>query len=228
MQVHVDYFSLAKNLPFGVEEREVISVLSPITKLNNSYTFTEKCETIHGILRKISHESQGQMSICSKMTIFSMIHSITMRHFRTVQFDILVEAQDTKDNFAYIFNWINTLLNTVHTYGLPLNVKAIYENFIFNKMCYYTSMYLDIKEEIEILQSSNPPTYLRDNDSITLCPSLKDKLDSSTKTLVDATNEDICTVCIEKTISEQDNFAILDACVHLFCKLCIGKWFKDA
>ena len=77
-------------------------------------------------------------------------------------------------------------------------------------------------------QNVLPPKYLKDEESLISCPSLKEKLASSSKTLVEAAADDFCSVCLGGNILTQENFAILNKCAHLFCQPCIKQWFKNA
>lgn len=220
------------SVPCVSKEREALNSLRPIMKRNNTDSFAQKCEIIERIVVQTFNQSHTRIFSRSEMTILIMVHKIFMLAFiGTEQYTILSEVPDTQRQVAKIVKWILNLRKRIRSSKLPREVKLSYGAFVFAKSLQINIVHLRLMQREEILRNPNlqnnrTPTFLKDEESLDTCPGLKDKLTSSTKTLMTAAGDDLCSICLQSKISTQENFAILNNCVHLFCRSCIGEWFK--
>ena len=174
------------------------------------------------------------------MTILTLFTRI-IRNSRIDQILNLPEIENISRRIASIRSWVTHLESYLNIHGLSDYGLSMHRNFIFRNFVYINEVHVRISQQIERLryislanqfeptpENFPVPTLLNDEESLSSCPVLKDKLASSTATLLDAAPDDICTVCLNAKISAKENFAILDKCVHLFCQVCIEKWFENA
>ena len=232
-----------QEFPCPVEEKQALNRLLPLAKHNNTYTISQKCQVMEVVVRGIFFGSQTEMSFNSKMTVLTVLVKIIKSPFiRGDQFNIISEVINMSRKITYIRGCITYLEINLGLQGFSSYVYRIYISSLNDKARQIDSFHEMLSERIDALSipiqlthANRIPqnnlenvTFLKDEESLNRCPSLKHKLASSTDTLVNSSSDDICSVCLVSTISTQTNFAILDKCVHLFCKLCIGKWFQTA
>ena len=229
------YPSLVECVPYAVAEKEALRSLRDIANPNNNFSFHQKCEKIRNVIGETFYNSETRLSYRSKIIILNVIDWIFRIPFDITNQTIISEINDSQCNIKYITNWIMQSREHAFLSRRPCEVLYFYAVVLFSKFTKLHTIRQSLKQRIEILRiqnrSSKPtyePTFLNTKESLNICPDLKDKLTSSAETLLGTAANDICSICIEETISEQENFAILDKCVHLFCSLCISRWFEKA
>ena len=228
------YCTLVESVPCSTDAREAQKDLRAICKPDNDYSFPQKCEIMERVGRQTFNLPQTKMSFRSRMTILSMLDKIIMMLDSAVdQMYIISEVGEMIRQIVYIRKWIKNIVDSVDSETLPIYIKCLYAELLCHKTLHVYVIHLTLNQHIAVLrnqtrQNNRRPTHLEDEESIQKCPGLKEKLASSTKTLVEQTADDSCSVCMEREISKTENFAILDNCVHLFCQNCIKKWFTKA
>ena len=208
--------------------------LRDIANPDNNYSYAQKCEKIKIMIRETFYNFQTHISYLSEMTILNLIDWIIKISFNSADQYIISEIEDIQINMSFISNWIKDLKIHLLSCLLPNSAIYVYCIVIDRITLDINAIYQSLTQRIEALRplhqptGNNIPTYLETKESLDICPDLKDKLASSTKILMDVTANVLCSICIDEAISKQENFAILDKCVHLFCRPCIRQWFKTA
>lgn len=193
---------------------------------SNTVSSSELWKEMHRVARILQSEGAKEVSFTFQLTIligfFRRIKETAgVRDYLTME-----AVEQMKRNIGFHCKWVDKLKQRVDQQGLPYLVTDTYTKLLSDISSFSGIMHRSICQEIEKLM--NPPlsTFLKDEESLENSPHLKDKLVLSTKQLVDAASNDICTICIVKKISTQEDFAILDKCAHLFCRTCIGAWLE--
>ena len=231
-----------REFPCPFKEREALNRLLPLCKINTTSTISQKCAIMADVVHGIYNEAQIEMSFQSKMIILTVLAKISRCCFTSDdQFNDLSGVIHMRNQISSIRQWITYLEFSLEEQDLGFYETRITRNCLICRSYHIESLYDMLTQRIDILSQIRPTQVIRnlqnnfeevmfltDEESLNRCPGLKDKLASSTKTLVDAAADDSCSVCLGSNVSSEEDFAILDACVHLFCKRCISRWFTTA
>ena len=228
------YCTFVESVPCSTDAREAQKNLRAICKPDNDYSFPQKCEILERVGRQTFNLPQTKMSFRSRMTILFMLHKIIMMPgWGADTINTLSRVEEFTSQIAYIRGWYEIIGESVGSEPLPNTVKYFYTTLLIHKTFHIGVMHQSLIHELVTLRDTSStihprPTFLKDDESLNQCPGLKDKVASSIKTVTEQATHDICTICLERKPSTQKNFAILDNCVHLFCRICIKIWFTLA
>lgn len=224
-----------EKVPCAFNVKESLKELRGIVSQNNgSYSILQKCEKMGNVVRETFHQPQRPLSFITKLTIFNILNRILVKLFTlNPPYDIISEIEDISLQISYISTEIDGLIDSMHSEQFPSDIATVFEEACLGISVNFSSVKIELLQRIDFLAShhvliNHHPIILENEESLTKCPGLKDKLASSSKTLLDAAADVICSVCLFTDLSSQEDFAILDKCAHLFCKDCTKRWFEVA
>ena len=227
-----DFCKLVEKVPCSIEAREALRNLRAIVHPRNRYSFPLKCEMMERVCMQTISLPQIKMPFHSKITMLSILDKIILMPDAGVShMHILSEAENMIPQITFLRRWIKNMVDNVGSAPLHNCAKWLYTGLLCNSTWRAFEMQQSLIRHVETMRNQDRPYYrkpkfLKDRESLNKCPSLKDNLSSSTKYLTEQTSPNRCSVCLERDISIKENFAILDKCVHLFCRICINRWFN--
>lgn len=222
-------------------ERDVMHGIRTIVVNVNFHTMFCTFNNLDIVIRDIFDPIHVQVPL----RLINTVMIITCAICKRFELDILIGDPDMlrfiRQNVRFFLLCFGEVSDMIHSQDIPASIRRTHEDMLTDISQYLNRLERLIRRRLRELVNRNEepnsnlnqqnvfsPKYLKDEESLISCPILKEKLASSSKTLVEAAADDLCTVCLEVKISTRENFAILDKCAHLFCRQCIKQWFKTA
>ena len=223
-------------------ERDVMHRICTISEQSDNHTMFYNLYHLDVVIRSIFNSNHAEVPFRLINTVMIITYKISKNCESEISElsnrDILRSVRRNVLIFLLCFREVSDIISSQDN---PAAIKTTHEDMLSTVGQYLNHLDRLIRRRLRELVNRNQepifnlnqqnvlgPKYLKDEESLNSCPRLKEKLASSNKTLVEAAADDLCSVCLEENISARDNFAILDKCAHLFCQLCIDRWFKTA